>query len=645
LVSFAISPPSSLRLVLVGGETILPEHLHSWQQFRLPLIHVYGLTEATITSTMYQLPLDTSIPAFGYKLPIGRPLANTFIYLLDEQLQPVPVGVPGEVYIGGAGLSRGYLHRPQLTAERFIPNPWSRLPGERLYKTGDVGRYLADGNLEFLGRRDEQVKLRGFRIELAEIEALLSQYPSVQQTVVMLREDVSDHKRLVAYLVTHNDSQPSTGQLRQFLKEKLPEYMIPSVFVFLENLPLTPNGKVDRRNLPVSDISSLALDTSFVPPLDIVEQQLAEIWSEVLNIYPVGVRNNFFEIGGHSLLAVQLMAKVEQQFGRNLPLAMLFQYSTIEQMATILRQPMDAFSWSPLVPIKSSGFKQPFFCIPGVGGNPMYLYNLAHHLDRDQPFYALQSLGLDGESKPQTRVEDIASYYIEAIQSIQPQGPYFLGGHSFGGMVAYEIACQLHKLGYEVALLAILDCDAPYMEIDQQNVDFDMDDADWMHQIGSIFEELYEKSLDLSYEVLKSLTPEAQLNYLQERMQAVNLLPPDIGTKQLRGLVEVYKTHIQIVYQPKEVYANKITCFFSSDMSDESSESSETSEGLEDSRLGWDKFSDKSLDIHIVPGSHLTMMSEPHVQILAERLRTSIQQAHKQELPDMVADSATKTHH
>ncbi|AUB35489.1 Non-ribosomal peptide synthetase component F [Nostoc flagelliforme CCNUN1] len=626
LVSFATSPPSSLRLVLVGGETILPQHLHSWQQFHLPLIHVYGLTETTITSTMYQLPSDSSMTALRYRLPIGRPLANTCVYLLDEQLQPVPVGVPGEVYIGGAGLSRGYLHRPQLTAERFIPNPWGSLPGERLYKTGDVGRYLADGNIEFLGRRDQQVKLRGFRIELAEVEAVLSQHPSVQQTVVFVREDIPDDKRLVAYVVTVNDSQLSTVQLRQYLKEKLPEYMIPGAFLFLETLPLTPNGKVDRRNLPAPDISNLAVDTSFVPPLDIVEQQLAEIWAEVLNIYPVGVKNNFFEIGGHSLLAVQLMAKVEQRFDRNLPLAMLFQYSTIEQMATILRQSMDAFSWSPLVPIKSSGFKQPFFCIPGVGGNPIYLYNLAHHLDRDRPFYALQSLGLDGESKPQTRVEDIASYYIQAIQSIQPQGPYFLGGHSFGAVVAYEMACQLHKLGYKVALLAILDADAPDMEINQQNVDFDIDDADWLYDIGSILEELYEKSLELSYEILKSLTPEAQLHYLQERMQAVNLLPPDIGIKQLRGLVQVYKAHTQIVYQPKEVYPSQITCFISSEMPDKSSE---ISEGLEDLRLGWDKFSAKFLDIHIVPGSHLTMMSEPHVRILAERLRTCIQQAQK----------------
>jgi thioesterase domain-containing protein/acyl carrier protein len=404
--------------------------------------------------------------------------------------------------------------------------------------------------------------------------------------------------------------------------------MIPGAFVFLDSLPLTPNGKVDRRNLPAPDINSLAVNTSFVPPLNIVEQQLAEIWAEVLNIYPVGVKDNFFELGGHSLLAVQLMAKIEQQFARNLPLATLFQHPTIEQLAIIFRQPIDALSWSPLVPIQASGSQPPFFCLPGLGGNPIYLYNLAHHLGRDQPFYSLQALGLDGESEPQSKIEDIASYYIQAIQTIQPQGPYFLGGHSFGGHVAYEMACQLNNLGYEVALLAILDAGAPDMEINQQDLDnLYSDDADWLREIGSILEELYEKSLELSYEVLKSLSHEAQLNYLQERMQAVNLLPPDISIKQLRGLVQVYKTNARIVYQPKEVYPSQITCFISSDeMSDQSSE---TDEGVEDSRFAWDKFSAKSPDIHIVPGTHLTMMSEPHVRILAERLRTCIQQAQK----------------
>jgi iturin family lipopeptide synthetase A len=337
LVSFATSPPSSLRLVLVGGETILPEQLHHWQQFGLPLVHVYGLTETTITSTMYQLPPDSRITALGYRLPIGRPLANTFMYVLDEQLQPVPVGVPGEMYIGGAGLSRGYLHRPQLTAERFVSNPWASFSGERLYKTGDIGRYLADGNIEFWGRRDEQVKIRGFRIELAEVEAVLSQHPSVQQTVVIAREDVPGNKRLVAYLVTHPEQTPTITQLRQFFKEKLPEYMIPGAFVFLDTLPLTPNGKVDRRSLPAPQTSG-ELEVSFVAPRTPIEQMLADIWAEVLVQEQVGINDNFFELGGHSLLATQLISRVRNIFQVELPVRSLFEAATIGEFSQYIQQ-------------------------------------------------------------------------------------------------------------------------------------------------------------------------------------------------------------------------------------------------------------------------------------------------------------------
>ncbi|AUB35491.1 Non-ribosomal peptide synthetase component F [Nostoc flagelliforme CCNUN1] len=355
LVSFATSPPSSLRLVLVGGETILPEQLHHWQQFGLPLVHVYGLTETTITSTMYQLP-DRSMTASGYRLPIGRPLANTCVYLLDEQLQPVPVGVPGEVYIGGAGLSRGYLHRPQLTAERFVPNPWASFSGERLYKTGDVGRYLADGNIEFLGRRDQQVKLRGFRIELAEVEVVLSQHPSVQQTVVFVREDIPDDKRLVAYLVTHPEQTPTIAQLRQFLKEKLPEYMIPAAFVFLETLPLTPNGKVDRRSLPAPE-SRPELEVSFLAPCTPIEQMLADIWADVLGVEQVGIDDNFFTLGGHSLLATQLISRVRNIFQVELPLRSLFEAATIAEFSQYIQQFQQQLQQSapPLLPVKRVG--------------------------------------------------------------------------------------------------------------------------------------------------------------------------------------------------------------------------------------------------------------------------------------------------
>ncbi|KAB8332381.1 amino acid adenylation domain-containing protein [Scytonema tolypothrichoides VB-61278] len=612
---------SCLKRTFCSGEE-LPKKLEERFFARLgcELHNLYGPTEAAIDVTFWQCKPESN----RQKVPIGRPIANTQIYILNPDLQPVPIGVPGELHISGAGLALGYLNRPETTAEKFIPNPFSSEPGSRLYRTGDLARYLADGNIEYLGRRDYQVKIRGFRIELGEIQAALTQYPDVNTCVAIVREDTSGDKRLVAYVVVDTHIAVTKSELRSFLKTKLPEYMIPAAFVILESLPLTPNGKLDRRALPAPDTNRLAVETSFVPPLDIVEQQLAEIWAEVLSVYPVGVRENFFDLGGHSLLAVQLMARIEQQFKKNLPLATLFQNSTIERLATILRQPIDDLDWSALVPIQPNGSKPPFFCVPGAEGNTTYLYNLAHHLGKQQPFYGLQPLGLDGESKPHRRIEDMAAYYIEAIQSIQPSGPYFLGGHSFGGMVAFEMATQLHQQGYEVALLALLDSSAPGYRTNK--LDFDGDDAGWLNMIASIYENIYGKSLNVSEETLKVLAPDEQLNYFKQQLQMVNLLPPDVGIKQVRGMMQVFKTNFQTacVYMPQAIYPAQITFFKASQIDVVNHAYSEI---LDELGLDWDKFSAQPLDIHFVPGNHNTMLNEPHVQVLAKQLTICIERS------------------
>ncbi|WP_257236847.1 phosphopantetheine-binding protein [Nostoc sp. 'Peltigera malacea cyanobiont' DB3992] len=268
----------------------------------------------------------------GSKSPtIGRPLANTQVYILDSHLQPVPIGVVGELYIGGAGLARDYLHRPDLTSEKFIFNPFSNQLDARLYKTGDLARYLSDGNIEFLGRRDHQVKIRGFRIELLEIEAVLAQHPMVQETIVLVREYASE-QRLVAYVVPQQEP-PVSSTLRNFLKEKLPEYMIPAAFVFLEAFPLTPNGKRDRRALPAPDTSQRNLEIDFVAPLTPTEHELASIWLEVLRLKQVGIHDNFFELGGHSLLAIQVISRIMEAFSVDFPLRYLFENPTIAELA------------------------------------------------------------------------------------------------------------------------------------------------------------------------------------------------------------------------------------------------------------------------------------------------------------------------
>jgi aspartate racemase len=438
--------------ILCGGEALPRELADSLLERGASLWNLYGPTETTIWSTVHK------IRAGNGPLSVGRPIANTQVYILDDDLQPLPVGVPGQLYIGGDGLARGYHNRPELTREKFIPEPFKG-PGVRIYSTGDMARYLPDGNIELLGRIDHQVKIRGFRIELGEIEATLSQHPDVRQTVVIVREDTPSEKRLVAYVVPRPGRSPTVGDLRTFLGAKLPEYMVPSVFVMLEALPLTPNGKVNRRALPAPDTKRPELEKAFVTPRDTLELQLVKIWEEILGVQAIGVRDNFFELGGHSLLSVRLLARIKEELGAELPLATLFQAPTVEQLADVLRE--SQIGWqaprSSLVAIQPGGSKPPFFCVPGNLGNVFVdLGGFAQHLGPDQPFYGLQ----DGIQNP-IRIEALAAHYIDEMQAVQPEGPYFLGGVCSGGVVAFEMAQQLLVQGQKVALLALVEPSPP----------------------------------------------------------------------------------------------------------------------------------------------------------------------------------------
>ena len=338
--TFALSP--SLRLVIIGGEKALPERLKTWIEYvgqRVRLVNNYGPTEATVGATIYDC---SALDSASTQVPIGRPIRNVQTYILDRYQQPVPIGVPGELHIGGDGLARGYLNRPDLTQEKFISNPFSNEPGLSLYKTGDQVRYLPDGNIEYLGRIDNQVKIRGFRIELGEIEAMLAQHPDVREAVVVVREDVPGHKSLVSYLVLHQNPAPTVNQLRDFLKQKLPNYMVPSTFVMLEALPLTPNGKVDHKSLPAPDLNSLLQKSDFVAPGTPTEELVASIWAKVLGVEQVGINDNFFELGGHSLLATQLLSQVSDTCGVDLPLSKFFEAPTVASISNYI----EAISWA-----------------------------------------------------------------------------------------------------------------------------------------------------------------------------------------------------------------------------------------------------------------------------------------------------------
>jgi hypothetical protein len=333
LATLPIVGASLLQTIIVAGE-MCPKYLAAAWAIGRKLFNAYGPTEATIWTTTAAYDETSSFK----KLPLGRPISNTRVYLLDAYLQPVPIGVTGELYIGGEGVARGYLGRPDLTAEKFIPDPFSEKQEGRLYRTGDLARYLPDGNIEFLGRIDRQVKLRGFRIELGEIEAVLTQHPRVREAVALVREEVSGDKRLVAYVVLEMREAVTSSELRSFLKHQLPEYMLPSNFVWLDALPLLPNGKVDREMLPVPDGLRPDLQERFVAPRTPIEGKLAQIWAQVLSLKQVGVHDNFFELGGHSLLATQVIAQVRDVFQVELPLRRLFEGPTIVELSVAIVQ-------------------------------------------------------------------------------------------------------------------------------------------------------------------------------------------------------------------------------------------------------------------------------------------------------------------
>jgi len=440
--------------ILCGGEAWPPQLAEQLLPKCASLWNMYGPTETTIWSAVH--PVEKGKPIL-----IGRPIANTQFYVVDSHLQAVPVGVPGELLIGGEGLARGYLHRPELTTEKFIANPFSTGVESRLYRTGDFVRYLADGNLEFLGRIDQQVKIRGFRIELGEIEAVLAEHPEVKAAAVVAPEDTFGDKRLVAYIVPEKGQSLMGDTLRSFLKRKLPEYMLPSRFEFLEALPLTPNGKVNRRALPAPDSSRPEAPESFVAPRCELEEKLARIWTQLLRLEQVGVHDNFFDLGGHSLLAVKLIARIEQVLGERVQLVTLFQAPTIGELAAILSGQNHPGQVPGVVPIHAAGSKAPFFW---VGATPRYR-PLGQRMASGQPFLGLHLQPSQvGQLSLPYKLEEFAACLIKTMRAVQPEGPYYLGGFCLNGVLAYEIARQLRAGGEDIALLLLFDAWNPEVQ-------------------------------------------------------------------------------------------------------------------------------------------------------------------------------------
>ncbi len=444
---------ATVRFLLIGGEALSPAHVRR-AQIALPntqIINGYGPTESTTFTCTHPIP---PLPANALSVPIGRPINNTQTYILDDQLSPTPIGVPGELYIGGDGLARGYWNRPKLTEERFIPDPFTTDPDRRLYRSGDRCRWKPDGTLEYLGRLDQQVKLRGFRIEPGEIEAALAKHPHVKQSIVVIDGQGND-RRLVAYVVP-GGQPPSRDDLARHLKRMLPAYMVPAVFMIIDAMPLSPAGKIDRAALPAPVLGRQDHATP-AEPCTKVERELVALWSQMLGIKHVDIHDNFFDLGGHSLAAVGLFDQINVRFGKSLPLATLFDHPTIAELAPFLRNEREVPKAPILVPLKATGTQPPFFCVHGIGGDLLFLKPLAKAMPDDQPFYGLRAMGTDEREEPDTDIAAMARRYVQAIRAMQPAGPYHIGGFSSGGTIAFEMARQLVRDGCEVGLLAVFD--------------------------------------------------------------------------------------------------------------------------------------------------------------------------------------------
>jgi aspartate racemase len=448
-----------IRQLLAGGDVLSPVHVRKALAAMDSgcVINGYGPTENTTFTCCCRV---TPSSAFLDNVPIGKPITNTQVYILDTELRSTPDGELGEIFIGGDGLARGYLNQPELDRERFIPNPFSNDPDARLYRSGDWGRYLPSGDIEFGGRIDDQIKLSGFRVEPGEIEAAASRCAGVARTAVIAIESHTGDKSLVCFFVPMQGHEATEEQLSAHLKVSLPAYMVPNQYRRLGDIPLTSNGKADRRKLrelssQTSPVPVPGLESAQEKDLPEVERSVLEILRDLLGRETISLDDDFFEVGGHSLAAARLFAKIEERFGVTLPLATVFRAPTARKLAPLIRDRAD--DWTSLVAIRSAGTRYPLFLVHAISGNVLNYKRLDAHLPSDQPIYAFQAAGLKENRVQAITIEETASAYLDSLRSVQPEGPYYIGGFSAGGIVAYEMAQQLNRAGEQVAIVILFD--------------------------------------------------------------------------------------------------------------------------------------------------------------------------------------------
>jgi amino acid adenylation domain-containing protein len=592
---------TNLRRVFCSGEALPYELTERFFQVlpSVELHNLYGPTEAAVDVTYWACQPKSRRSV----VPIGRPVANTQIYVLDKRLQPVPIGIPGELHIGGIQLAREYLNRPDLTAEKFIHDPYGSSPDARLYKTGDLARVMPDASVEYLGRIDHQVKIRGFRIELGEIEIALGECPGVAQSVVMAREDEPGNKRLVAYILRAGDQPPDEDQMREHLRQKLPEYMVPSAFVIMEDFPLSSNGKVDRKALPKPEIRRSDEIGSYVAPRNQKEEQLADIWQKTLGIEKVGMTDNFFDLGGHSLLGARLFARIEKAFGKKLPLATIFRAPTVEKLAGLLS---DEHSPNWLVEIQSGGSRPPFFFVHARMGYRL----LARELGPEQPVYVLPYDDMF-EDKLDRSLEQVAGDLVARLRSVQPEGPYYLGGMCLAGRVAFAMAQELYAQGQEVALLVIFDSPAPGYSA------LALNGNRWQNAAARVKAHLanfLQEDRESSY--AKWVLWHVRNGLWKAGYQASHRLG--------RKLPFVAKDSYRLMsraghaYRSGGPYPGRITLF---------RPASSPLYRNPDPALGWSEIAVNGVEVHQVSGQHTSLLKEPSVTQIAQELADCLRRA------------------
>ncbi len=593
--------PQSLREVMVAGEALrITSHIAALFA-RLPdctLINQYGPSEAAVIVTAF--PLQGEPREWPALPPIGRPIDNVRILILDDSRRPAAIGVPGEIYIGGAALARGYLNSPELTDEKFVAD-WSGNAafGARLYRTGDLGRRLPDDNIEFLGRLDRQIKLRGYRIEPGEIEVVLAQHQEVRQAVVKLYEPTPGDRRLVAYVVLQPGAQPTNADLIAYLNGRLPRFMVPSTIVFVDAIPVTPSGKIDLARLPEPIARPHPGTATQVAPRNELERRLATIWARVLKVKSVGPSDNFFEMGGDSLLALGLAAEIESAFARTVPLGVIFAAPTIEQLAAMLDRDDALPTAFSLVPVQTTGAGPPIFLVHWIPRD------LVRRLGRERQIYGL-AYGLAAQTTNRSgvlpdRVEDLAAQYLDEMRAVQPHGPYTLIGYSAGGLAALEMARQLREQGERVGFLGLIDT-----------------------LVQSRYPESEFERFPLHVKVIKILQlPPAEIWLAVKRHPLLRRLWPgsrqSAAANRLEDLLNesLWNSKLWTAYVP-EPYSGAVTLFAAK---------SPWSLTLRYPAVApaWRELTDDQVEIHEVPGRHFSVVRDPNARALAAKLGTCLE--------------------